>query len=357
VAQNLRVISIGSVMPQNGGKTQGGVATIHSTITSLFINHPEFEIKIIGSIATNSDFDSDPINNIPYFKKLDNEKNHEMLDRLIEHYKPDILFIHHISHSWASSISKVSKLPICVGYVHSWNPVDPNNNKNFENKKTHLSQGISFFDHLIFNSPHSFQRGISMGFEYPNDTHIIPPPVSELFINAGLPNPSDSIKKIVFIGSLNENKNVQKLIDSIEQLSSDYRLTIIGNGNLEIHPSPKITHYASLSHTEIVNVLQDSSVLCVPSRCESFGLVYTEALCCGVPVIGFEPSINYIAELMAINCGIGLLNPNIGELTKSIESLTSQNIDRITLQSRAKEMFSLQNYAKNLSTFFRQITP
>lgn len=352
----ITVISIGSVMPQHGGKTQGGVATIHSTITSLFNNSSKFDVEVIGSIATNSDLNSDPINRIPYFKPKNGERRHETLERIIDEFRPDILFIHHISHSWASSLSKINKLPICIGYVHSWNPVDPNHDSRYQIRMNHLVQAIDFFDHLIFNSPHSYQRGISMGFEYPNNTHIMTPPVSEPFSNADLPYTSGSTKKIVFIGSLNENKNVQKLIDSIEQLPTDYKLTIIGDGNLEIQQSSKITHHAELSHIEIINILKGSSVLCVPSKYESFGLVYTEALCCGVPVIGFQPSINYISELMAISCGIGLLNPNIEEITKSIKYLTSQNIDRNTLQLRAKEIFTLQNYAKNLSTFLHQIT-
>ena len=99
--------------------------------------------------------------------------------------------------------------------MHSWNPVDPNHDSRYQIRMEHLVKSIDFFDYLIFNSPHSYERGISIGFEYPNETHIITPPVSEPFLEADSPSRFNLTKTIVFVGSLNENKNIQKLINSM----------------------------------------------------------------------------------------------------------------------------------------------
>ena len=77
----MRLISIGSVLPKHGGKTRGGVATQHSTITQEFVNNPELGIEVVGIVAPNSDCTHDPITDLPYIQRMPNESRTDCLKR------------------------------------------------------------------------------------------------------------------------------------------------------------------------------------------------------------------------------------------------------------------------------------
>lgn len=123
----------------------------------------------------------------------------------------------------------------------------------------------------------------------------LPPPV---IIPYGCPTPSilypqvtDSNKlKVLFVGGLSQRKGLSYLLDAIDMTSSICDLTLVGrkpdvackplNSALEKH-----RWFPSLPHEEILAEMRKSDVLVFPSLFEGFGLVVTEALSQGIPVI------------------------------------------------------------------------
>ena len=63
--KRLRLLTIGSVSPMNGGNTQGGVATQHSMINQEFVQKSDLNIELVGTIATNSKSDKDTVTGFP----------------------------------------------------------------------------------------------------------------------------------------------------------------------------------------------------------------------------------------------------------------------------------------------------
>lgn len=96
--------------------------------------------------------------------------------------------------------------------------------------------------------------------------------------------------KVLFVGGLSQRKGLSYLFDAVEGLQNKLELTVVGhkvvsdctalNKALERH------HWMpSLSHDQVLKCMREHDVLVFPSLFEGFGLVITEAMSQGVPVI------------------------------------------------------------------------
>lgn len=95
--------------------------------------------------------------------------------------------------------------------------------------------------------------------------------------------------KVIFVGALNQRKGIGYLLDAIDLLDPQIELTLIG---ARVAPNARVdaarkrwNWFETLSHDQVLNVMRQSDVLVLPSLTEGFGLVITEAMACGLPVI------------------------------------------------------------------------
>ncbi len=96
--------------------------------------------------------------------------------------------------------------------------------------------------------------------------------------------------KILFVGGLSQRKGIANLFAAVASIGSHVELTVIGNKinngchaldmALEQH-----TWIPSLPHSRVLQLMSEHDVLVFPSLFEGFGLVITEAMSQGTPVI------------------------------------------------------------------------
>jgi glycosyltransferase involved in cell wall biosynthesis len=95
--------------------------------------------------------------------------------------------------------------------------------------------------------------------------------------------------KVLFVGALIQRKGIGYLLEAIDRLGADVELTLIGTRfapNARVDAACQRWRWLeSIPHDEVLNVMLRSDVLVLPSLSEAFGLVVTEALACGLPVI------------------------------------------------------------------------
>jgi glycosyltransferase involved in cell wall biosynthesis len=105
------------------------------------------------------------------------------------------------------------------------------------------------------------------------------------------PMPRDAHRplKVLFVGALIQRKGISYLLDAVDRLGAEVELTIVGR---RFQPNPRVDEalsrvrwFETLSHPQVLDLMMESDVLLLPSLCEAFGLVVTEALACGLPVI------------------------------------------------------------------------
>lgn len=106
-------------------------------------------------------------------------------------------------------------------------------------------------------------------------------------------------KQILFLSRIHPKKGIEILIDAFAGLHKDYPdwiVTIVGNGDAVYIESLK-AKVKNLGLETVVQLLppvygdakirlyQESSIFCLPSYSENFGMVIAEAMSCGLPVI------------------------------------------------------------------------
>ena len=96
--------------------------------------------------------------------------------------------------------------------------------------------------------------------------------------------------KLLYVGKLSQAKGMSYLFDALEGLDEFYELTIVGGGNIDECDALKSAiskyHYQPpIPHDKVLELMSESDIFIFPSLFDGFGLVITEAMSQGTPVI------------------------------------------------------------------------
>lgn len=96
--------------------------------------------------------------------------------------------------------------------------------------------------------------------------------------------------KVLFVGGLSQRKGLSYFFDAIKGLEDKIEATVVGKGDLSKCKALKealsrVNYIPSLPHNEILNLMSKQDLFIFPSLFEGFGLVITEAMSQGTPVI------------------------------------------------------------------------
>jgi len=103
------------------------------------------------------------------------------------------------------------------------------------------------------------------------------------------PGSGDSARPLLFVGWLAQHKGIGYLLDAVDTLGGQVELTLVGE---RFSPNERVDEacrrrrwFESLPHGRVLELMQEADVLALPSLSDGFGLVVTEALSSGLPVI------------------------------------------------------------------------
>jgi len=96
--------------------------------------------------------------------------------------------------------------------------------------------------------------------------------------------------KVLFVGGLSQRKGIANLFAAVDTLGKYVSLTVIGKKPQRDCPAlnkalAKHKWISSLPHNDILKIMRENDILIFPSLFEGFGLVITEAMSQGTPVI------------------------------------------------------------------------
>ena len=96
--------------------------------------------------------------------------------------------------------------------------------------------------------------------------------------------------KLLFVGALTQRKGIADIFAAVSGLTRHVELTVVGKKIAENCPAlnrvlEKHRWFPSLPHSDILRLMHASDALLFPSLFEGFGLVITEAMSQGTPVI------------------------------------------------------------------------
>ena len=163
-----------------------------------------------------------------------------------------------------------------------------------EEKLQRKDQEIKLADHIFVASEFTRKTLDSVPFPIPEISVIpygSPQAISKKELDKSLKEASRRNKlKVLFVGGLSQRKGLSYLLEAIEATTTISELTLIGRkpkGVCRPLESALLKHrwIDSLPHEKVLEEMRQQDVLVFPSLFEGFGLVVTEALSQGIPVI------------------------------------------------------------------------
>lgn len=194
------------------------------------------------------------------------------------------------------------------------------------------------------------QKFLTLYPEYMKKTFVAPSGINEEMITKREWSNSEKIK-VLTCGQFIKRKNIDKVILACENLDN-VELTIIGSGKLEKQLkklSQKPIFMGQIPHDEVLKKMQESDIFILPSKNETFGMVYLEAMASGcITICSKDDGIDGIIkdEVNGFVC-----EDNITEvLKKVIEFQDKNNILDSTYNtiSNLTEEIAAYNYLKNI---------
>lgn len=119
-----------------------------------------------------------------------------------------------------------------------------------------------------------------------NRLSVLPLGVDLLRFRDSMPRRTPGLK-ILFVGKLTETKGFDVLLEAFESVlrtSPEAALRVAGQGHWPA-PLPARVECARVAHADLPEVYSAADVLVLPSRLDGFGMVVSEALACGTPVL------------------------------------------------------------------------
>jgi glycosyltransferase involved in cell wall biosynthesis len=159
------------------------------------------------------------------------------------------------------------------------------------------------------------------------------------------------------------------LIDAWAQVAPrhpDWVLRIYGDGGLRSDLQAQvdrldITETCRLEPTssDIAEKYADSSIFVLSSRYEGFGMVLTEAMACGLPVVSFDCPCGPKDIIRDREDGLLVANGNIQELAASIEYMITHDGERKQMAKQALvnvQRFQMEEVSQAWMRLFKTLT-
>ncbi len=198
----------GSIPPEWGGATGGGVASFHRILIEEFLSRGcEYGVEIAGVFPFNLDRSSSLRPPVPQvFEAPDRASEPEFYEGMVRETRADVVLFQHIAHRWAVYHGRLKQAVPAVGVVHSWSAVTFRPPETVSRVRQTIEKAMPGCDCLVFVSEHTRAEGERLGFAYPARTTVINNPVGALFTQ-DIRGASDERRGWVFVGSLIDRKN------------------------------------------------------------------------------------------------------------------------------------------------------
>lgn len=210
---------------------------------------------------------------------------------------------------------------------------------------------------------------ISIAFQHVKESFLLHNyPEEKLFINPygvdlKMFYPAlDTVKEydVIMVGGWSYRKGCDLIIEALR----DTQLKFLHVGGLVDMEFPKIknfTHVDSVDETSLIRYYNKAKVFILPSREDGFGMVLSQAVACGLPVVctkdtGGEDLRNYLSDKKWIT----VITPtNAIELRRGIEealNLCNELPGNYNYAGDAKKELTWEAYGKRYSEFLTKIT-
>lgn len=279
--------------------------------------------------------------------------HHATLNAAIEVARPDLIHVHETHSNIGAEYRRLGwRLPILLTH-HSPGVAD----------------GCDDYDYVVFVSRRQRRQALSRWPALEARSRVIYYFAEPEFYRPNRPRPS---KDLIFVGNLDsDRKGLGLLIEAwaARPELNRLRLQVVGEGrDRERHQEQARAKGANLvflgrrSAAEIADIESKSAAFVMPSRGEGLALTYLEALCMGLPILGFGANVEELTDLLEMPCGIvhDAVGDGVDELATRILHLVDSRAQftverRAQLQSRARRLFSQERFERDYLDLYQAL--
>ena len=274
--------------------------------------------------------------------------------------KPDVIYAHYLNYMYYGiQMQKDLDIPL-VGIEH-WSEMGKKDIQ--ATAIQHAQQIYSNLDQLIVVSS-ALEKNIVTNIQTNTPIHIVNNMVGQEFFYT--PSHQNVTLTIVSTGGLIHRKGYDLLIEALSRMThmpKSWQLLIIGDGILKHTFEKSIIEKGLQDHIKLVgrknknqiaDIFHNSDFFVLPSRNETFGVVYIEALACGLPVIATDcggPS-----DIVTSENGVIVPCEDIEALVKAIRYMIDHlnNYNRKAIAEDCVARFAPKVIAQQLIEIFEQ---
>lgn len=184
-------------------------------------------------------------------------------------------------------------------------------------------------DHIFVASPFT-KQSIEQDFPYRHaDISVIPYGFPDVYKDRLYTSVKSRKIKFLYVGRLSQAKGLSYMFDALNKFKNEIELTLIGQRSTDncsaLNKALNENNYlGSLPHDEVLKEMRNNDVLIFPSLFEGFGMVVTEAMSQGTPVLTTNRT-----------CGVNFIeNGENGWLVNAADVKQLQNTIQTILDNR-----------------------
>jgi glycosyltransferase involved in cell wall biosynthesis len=374
----LRLLSVGPIPPEWGGRLRGGVTRFHATLLDELRTRPwRHRIEPIGVLIPPPQrvkrWRADRRAPLPIYMQPEGGRPRRFTGILLARLEPDVVLINNLAAFNGARFARIQAelaptLPTAA-VIHEWTAI--RNKRGTERGARYLEatrSGLAAVDAVVFPSDHTRRVGREeFGLDYPSVAEVIPNPLQPAFADQDVRTDRDR-RGVAFVGSFNPRKNPGAVLEAAAEIPG-LEVVMQGRGPLEEDLRERVRalgierrvvfppYVAPPDHVAaVIGIMERAELVCLPSRSESFGLVMIEALAAGAPVVGYGPTLREIRERVGIDVGEPIDDPEPTALAAAIEAVRSREWDRAHLRRAALGEFSVRSVAQRYSRLLRRVS-
>ena len=277
--------------------------------------------------------------------------------------EPDVIHVHSFrAIRYARAIRALYGIPIVVTEHATW----------FERKLLSqkdlaaISRDYRAADALIAVSPGL--REHILPYCTNKDVLVVPNMVDAQFLGGALHRAEGETFGFVCVGALTKKKGIDLLLDAFAAVHAKLphtRLTVCGGGEEEsalraqteaLGVSGAVDFKGQVSRVECAACLRENQAFVLPSRAETFGVVYVEAMACGLPVI--MTKLGAWTILAREETGLAVDVENVEQLTAAMLYMAehSERYDAGIIRAFCAENFSAPSVCRRLTEIYTDVT-
>jgi len=409
-ASKAKILYIGPIPPEVGGKSAGGIAT-HCWQLATQSAKRGYEVYILANTSTSFTRDGvkvicpprrnkllkafyglisylvnrgkiESLNFLGLKERIGLFYRAQVLKDVLSSIKPDVIHVHSLANMNTLSLSILKNCPPIVvtdhgiGVVYDYESFKEFDIKDKNKVQKKLREASKTASYIISVSDFSKAQLLKV-FHFPDNIRIKailnPVDVAKLQLlnkERVKENLCFGNKKIVFFSGVHnpiKKKGLDillKAFDSNDYLREECKLLVVTKGEavtfaqnfikeknidgviLEPQPWKKLVKYYNAT-----------DVFVLPSRTEGIGLVYEEALLAGVPVVGFPESIRELEHLLGIYIGekFDASREDEEDLAKKIIKVLNTNFNRELLREKVMKKLSWDAKFSEFETVYREV--